>query len=79
MKIIESYAMIEPKQIKFPRKRNNKRWQKKYKKKYSVQFPRTDFLISGNNLIICHPIMAKEIRKEFANNPLQPDRKQRGG
>ena len=65
MKVIESYEMTKREQTKFPRKKNNRRWQKKYVKKYSIQVPRTDFMISEMaGSIICHPIMAARLRSE---------------
>ena len=63
MQIIESPHLTITKQFRFPkskRRRIRKKWQKDSKNFRTV--PRTDFLIL-NNAIICHPLMARKLRK----------------
>lgn len=65
LNIIESTAMVESYQYRFPRskkKRIRKKWSKRPTNFKSR--PRKDFLDYGNK-IICHPVMARRLRNEL--------------
>jgi len=61
-KIIDSFAMRDKIQFRFPRskkKRIRKKWAKQNKNYKFI--PKQEMLIMGNQ-IICHPIIAQQIR-----------------
>lgn len=63
--IIESHAMVETYQYRFPRskkKRIRKKWDKR-PNNFKTR-PRKDFLQYGNHFI-CHPVMAAKLRAKI--------------
>jgi len=66
IKLVESEHLIERIQTKFPRtkrKRIQKKWMKQ-SKNYS-SFPSKDILKLSSDTWVCHPLIAKEIRRNI--------------
>ena len=67
IRVVESLLMTKPEQYFFPRSKK-KRIKKKCAKKYVRQVPDTEtWRKVGDRVIVCHPILAQELRKTINN------------